>query len=64
MKKNEFDYGKAMTEIEELIEKLQSNDSNVDMLIPDAEKAMKLISQCKQHITDTETKLDKLFEEN
>lgn len=62
--KESFSYDDAMKQVEEIIAKLQNSDASaIDDEMSDVEKALEILSQCRKHLTKTNEKLDKLFEE-
>lgn len=54
-----FSYDEAVREINEIVERLESQEMPVgfDGMIADVQKALKLIEKCRASITDAETKL-------
>lgn len=56
MKKEEFSYEKAMRDLEEIVNRIDSGDCKIDELTEEIKKAKKLIALCK-------TKLQKIDEE-
>lgn len=59
-----FSYDKALKQVEDIIAKLQSEEeSNIDAEMSNVEKALELLNKCKEQLTATSEKLDKLFEE-
>lgn len=64
MVKDKFSYDDAISEIEAIIQRLQAdNVESIDKEIGNIEKAVLLLDKCKEHLTATSERLDKLFEE-
>ena len=57
--KKKFSYDEAVAQIKDIVERLESQDmpSGFDGMIADVQKALKLIEQCRQNITEAEAKL-------
>ena len=58
-----FSYKKALDEIEEIIEFLESDNPDVDELSEMVNKAAELIKLCKAKLKNTEEDLDKIFKD-
>lgn len=57
--KKKFSYDDSVEQIRQIVERLESQDmpSGFDGMIADVQKALKLIEQCRQSITEAEAKL-------
>ena len=55
-------YGEAMTEIEEILEKIESGELDVDELTDKVKKVASLLDICKKKLKTTETEIQKVIE--
>ncbi len=62
MAKQDLTYDAAMTELEEIVEKLQSPQCEVDQLCDLTKRSMELLKFCKQKLTATDEELKKLLD--
>ncbi len=60
--KKKFSYDDAVSQIQQIVERLESQDmpSGFDGMIADVQKALKLIEQCRGCITEAESKLNEI----
>ncbi|MBR0037004.1 MAG: exodeoxyribonuclease VII small subunit [Bacteroidales bacterium] len=62
MAKQDLTYDAAMNELEEIVEKLQSPQCEVDQLCDLTKRSMELLKFCKQKLTATDEELKKLLD--
>ncbi|MBQ8779200.1 MAG: exodeoxyribonuclease VII small subunit [Alistipes sp.] len=55
MAKKELTYSEAIAEIEQILARLKSEQTDVDKLSAEVKRATELIAQCKARLTDVET---------
>lgn len=57
--KKKFSYDDALVQINDIVDRLESQDlaAGFDGMVEDVQKALKLIEQCRQNITEAEQKL-------
>lgn len=60
-KKDKISYKKALQEIEEVIEKLNSDNTDIDSISKDVKKATELINMCKAKLKNCEEELENLL---
>ena len=58
-KEQEFNYKKAVEEIETILEQIESGKLDIDELTAKVKKAAELIKQCQGKLRMTEEELDK-----
>ncbi len=63
MTAKKFNYKKALEEIEAIVERIESEEVDVDELAELVKKASALIKQCKGKLRDTGDELEKIMEE-
>ena len=63
MAKKIFNYKKALEEIEAIVQKIESEEIEVDELSAMVKKAANLIKQCKIKLKDTGTELEDIIEQ-
>ena len=63
MKNDEFRYGDAIKEIEEILEDIESEDLDVDDLTEKVKRVAQLIKLCRKKLTQTEEAVAKILEE-
>lgn len=56
-------YTSAMQELEEIVQKLQRPDCEIDQLCQLTERSVKLLAFCKDKLTKTDEELVKLLEQ-
>ncbi|MFP4556894.1 MAG: exodeoxyribonuclease VII small subunit [Bacteroidales bacterium] len=62
-KKKQPTYAEAIREIEEIIEKIESNELDVDNLSKDVGRVSVLIKFCKAKLKATEEEVEKILED-
>lgn len=62
MTKEKIKYGEAIQELEEILQKIQDGDVDVDDLAKKTKKAIELIKICKSKIEKTEIEIKKVVE--
>ncbi len=64
MAKNEFDYNKAIAELNAILKELENtNEINMDDISLKMKRAAELMKQCKKQLHETDKDLEKLLEE-
>ena len=56
-------YEEAIRQIEEIVDRLENDDIDIDTLGPELTKAQKLIKMCKDKLTKTEEEVKKILDE-
>ena len=56
-------YEEAIRQIEEIVDRLENDDIDIDTLEPELKKAQKLIKMCKDKLTKTEEEVKKILDE-
>lgn len=59
---NDLTYASAMKELEEIVQKLQRPDCEIDQLCELTERSVTLIAFCKDKLTKTDEQLTKVLE--
>lgn len=62
-KEEKLTYTSAMKELEEIVQKLQRPDCEIDQLCQLTERSVKLLAFCKDKLTKTDKELVKLLEQ-
>lgn len=62
-KEEKLTYTSAMKELEEIVQKLQRPDCEIDQLCQLTERSVKLLAFCKDKLTKTDEELVKLLEQ-
>ena len=62
MQDEQLTYTSAMKELEEIVQKLQRTDCEIDQLCQLTERSVKLLAFCKEKLTKTDEQLVKLLE--
>lgn len=62
MTKTEMKYEDAMRQIEEIVEKLENNELDIDTMGEQLKTAQKLIKLCKDKLTKTDNEIKKILE--
>ncbi len=57
-------YEAAVQELQQIVDKLQNDQENVDQLSDNANRAVELINLCKEKLRHTETHIQHLFQDN
>lgn len=63
MAKQNKSYNESIAEIESIIEKINSNDLDIDELSTQVKKAAELIKNCKEKLHKTEEEIQKIIDE-
>ena len=63
MAKKEQTYSEAIKEFEEILDKIESGDLEVDVLTAEIKKASGLIKFCKDKLYKTDEEIKKIFDE-
>jgi exodeoxyribonuclease VII small subunit len=63
MQKKKLSYKEAISEIEEILDKLENEEPDVDELAENVKRVNFLIKYCKEKLTETETEIQKIMEE-
>ena len=61
MKKKPSTYSEAVTELEEIVKQLQSNECSIDNLSELTTRSLELLQFCKDKLTKTDEELKKIF---
>ena len=56
-------YEEAMRQLEEIVEKIENNELDIDQLTSQLKKAKELITLCKDKLVKTDEELKKILEE-
>lgn len=62
MTTKKFNYKKALEEIEEIVQKIEREDVDVDELSALVKKAAELIKQCKGKLRETGAELEEIID--
>ncbi|MBP5499378.1 MAG: exodeoxyribonuclease VII small subunit [Bacteroidales bacterium] len=62
MQDEQLTYTSAMKELEEIVQKLQCTDCEIDQLCQLTERSVKLLAFCKEKLTKTDEQLVKLLD--
>ena len=62
MQDEQLTYTSAMKELEEIVQKLQRTDCEIDQLCQLIERSVKLLAFCKEKLTKTDEELVKLLD--
>lgn len=60
--KKEISYQDAMSEVDEILEKLSNEELDIDSLVKDVKHATELLTLCKAKLRSAEDEITKLFE--
>ncbi len=63
MEKKKLTYKEAVLEIEEILEKLESEELDVDELAARVKRVSQLLKFCKEKLTNTEKEIQGIIEE-
>jgi len=63
MNKTPFKYAQAMKELSDLVERIQSQELDVDELSDAVKKALQLIKVCRKKLQNTELEIKKIIDE-
>ncbi len=61
--KKSVSYKEAITEIEEILSKLENNELDVDELSEKVKRVSQLVTLCKEKLHSTEEEIDKILKE-
>ena len=59
----ETSYASSMNELEEILQKIQSPDCDIDKLSAYTSRALQLLKYCKEKLTKTDEEIKKSLEE-
>lgn len=62
MKKDKLTYSSAITELEEIVNDIESGEVDVDVLTVKVKRASELIKFCKDNLRDTQKEVNKVLE--
>lgn len=63
-KKSDINFEKALTDLEGIVEQLESGDLSLEDALKSFEKGIKLTRQCQEQLSKAELQVKKLIEEN
>ena len=63
MAKKEFSFNEAVTEIEEIINQIESGELDIDKLSLEVKRASELIRQCQKKLKTTEDEINSIFKD-
>ncbi len=63
MTENKPGFNKAVKELEQILEKIESGELDVDELSGKVKRASELLRLCQSKLRDTEEEIDKIIEE-
>ena len=61
MKKKPSTYSEAVSELEEIVKQMQSNECSIDNLSELTTRSLELLQFCKDKLTKTDEELKKIF---
>ena len=64
MKNEEIKYEEAIRQLEEIVEKMENNELDIDQLSEQLKKAQALIKLCKDRLTKTDEEIKKILDVN
>ena len=64
MAKEEFKYEEAVRQLEDIVEKLENDELDIDSMSENLKKAQKLIKLCKDKLTKTDDEINKILEKD
>jgi exodeoxyribonuclease VII small subunit len=62
MKKDKLTYTSAITELEEIVDEIESGEIDVDVLAVKVKRASELIAFCRDSLRDTQKEVNKVLE--
>jgi exodeoxyribonuclease VII small subunit len=62
MKKDKLTYSSAISELEEIVNEIESGEVDVDVLTAKVKRASELIKFCKDNLRDTQKEVNKVLE--
>lgn len=63
MAKKEFSFNDAVVEIENILQKIESGDLDIDKLSVEVKHASELIKQCQKKLRTTEEEINSIFKD-
>jgi exodeoxyribonuclease VII small subunit len=63
MAKKILSYAEAIAEIEEIVEKIENNELDVDELAQNVKKVAELVKLCKAKLRSTEEEVEKILKD-
>ena len=63
MVKENIKYEEAVHQLEDIVQKLEEGELDIDELTRELKKAQKLISLCKQRLTKTDEEIQKILDD-
>ena len=63
MENNELKYEKAVSELEEIVDKMERDELDIDQLSEQLKRAKVLVKLCKDKLTKTDEEIKKLLSE-
>ncbi|HCD66690.1 MULTISPECIES: exodeoxyribonuclease VII small subunit [Prevotellaceae] len=63
MENNEMKYEKAVCELEEIVDKMERDELDIDQLSEQLKRAKVLVKLCKDKLTKTDEEIKKLLSE-
>ncbi|MCG2634340.1 MAG: exodeoxyribonuclease VII small subunit [Gammaproteobacteria bacterium] len=63
-KKSPPDFEKALSELEQLVERLEHEEASLESSLKDFERGIQLTQACQKALDEAEQKIQKLTEEN
>lgn len=63
MENNEMKYEKAVSELEEIVDKMDRDELDIDQLSEQLKRAKVLVKLCKDKLTKTDEEIKKLLSE-
>ena len=63
MENNEMKYEKAVCELEEIVDKMECDELDIDQLSEQLKRAKVLVKLCKDKLTKTDEEIKKLLSE-
>lgn len=63
MENNEMKYDKAVSELEEIVDKMERDELDIDQLSEQLKRAKVLVKLCKDKLTKTDEEIKKLLSE-
>jgi exodeoxyribonuclease VII small subunit len=63
MSKKEFSFNDAVTEIENILQNIESGDLDIDKLSVEVKRASELIKECQKKLKNTEDEINSIFRE-
>jgi exodeoxyribonuclease VII small subunit len=63
MKKKEITFNEAISQIEEIVNSIESGEPDIDILSEKVKRASELIKLCREKLRETEKKIDEIIQE-